>query len=559
MREGSHVNKFLTVITLLCITACGGGGSGREFAAPSLSLSDVTPAKGATDVPRTAAVVLTFSAPLDATTLSTSAITLAGPAVDGLAIGLSVAGNKLTVTPSSELSPLTSYTLTMGVGLRGSAGERLAGPVATSFTTGDRQWRTGVAIETGDVNIVEDPQIAVDGRGDAVVVWRRSDSNGTRVWSNGYTASSGWGTALAIGPTIDPGTQGPVRTPQVAMDASGNAIAVWPQSDGGNYKVWANRYTAGAGWGAAASIEPNASTVASDISAAPQIRFDANGNAIALWERSAGLYSHVWWNRYTAAAGWGTAAPVDNTAAVAGSAQIAFSTNGDAIAVWDQSDGASFHIWSSRYTAAAGSWGTARMIESDDAVQAFNAQIGIDAAGNALVVWIQSDGAMRNEVWSNRYTPLSGWDTARAISDHAGGAGSPQLAMDANGDALVVWRQSDSSTSFSIRWNRYVAASGWGTAAAIEPGDGAFAGDPQIACDSSGNALAVWEHENGAHTEIRSSRFTVGGGWAASLNAGNTGDVLDPVIALDSAGNGLAVWQQVDSSNIGLVWANRFE
>jgi hypothetical protein len=558
MKEGSHVNKLLTVITLLCITACGGGGDGQVATAP-LSLSEVTPAEGATGVPRTAAVVLTFSAPLDATTLSASAITLAGPAVDGQAIGLSVAGNKLTVTPSGELSPLTSYTLTIGIALRGSAGEQLTGPVTTSFKTGDRQWRTPVAIETGDVNIVEDPQIAVDARGDAVVVWRRSESNGTRVWSNRYTAGSGWGTALAIGPGIDPGTQGPVQTPQVAMDASGNAIAVWPQSDGGNYKIWANRYTAGAGWGTAASIEPNASTVASDISAAPLVRFDANGNAIALWERSAGLNSHVWWNRFTTVAGWSTAAPVDNTAAVAGSAQIAFSANGDAIAVWDRSDGAGFHIWSSRYAAAAGSWGTAQMIANDGAAQAFNAQIEIDAAGNALVVWIQSDSAMRTEIWSNRFTAVSGWDTARLVSDNAGGTGSPKLAMDASGNALVVWRQSDSSTSSSIRWNRYVAGSGWGTAAAIEPGDGTFVGDPQIACDSSGNALAVWEHESGVHTEIRSSRFMVGGGWAAALNAGNTGDVLEPVIALDSGGNGLAVWQQVDSPNIGLVWANRFE
>ena len=34
---------------------------------------------------------------------------------------------------------------------------------------------------------------------------------------------------------------------------------------------------------------------------------------------------------------------------------------------------------------------------------------------------------------------------------------------------------------------------------------------------------------------------------------------LDPVIAIDSAGNALAVWQQLDSANISLVWANRFE
>jgi hypothetical protein len=561
IREGSLVNKFLAVITLLCLGACGGGGGGNgggNVVMTPLSLADVTPAKGATGVQRAVAVVLTFSAPLDAATLSASGTTLAGPA-GSQPVGLSAVGNRLTVTPSGNLSPLTPYTLTVGIGLRGSAGEQLAGSVTTSFTTGDRQWQMAVSIETGDVNIAEDPQIAVDSRGDTVVVWRRPEGNGARVWSNRYTAGSGWGTALTIGPVIDPGTQGPVRTPQVAMDANGNAIAVWPQSDGGNYKIWANRYTAGTGWGAAVSIEPNASTVASDISAAPQVRFDGNGNAIALWERSDGANSHVWGNRYTTGAGWSTAARVDATAVEAGSAQLAFDAQGDAIAVWDQSEGAGFHIWSSRYTAAAGSWSTARMIENDDAVQAFNAQIGIDTAGNAVVVWIQSDSTTRTEIWSNRYTAADGWGTAHAISDTAGGAGSAQLAMDANGDALVVWRQSDSNTSFSIRWNRYAMGGGWGTAAAIEPGDGAFVGDPQIACDSNGNALTVWEHQNGAHTEIRSSRYTVAGGWAAALNAGTTGDVLEPVIAMDSAGDGVAVWQQVDGANVGLVLANRFE
>jgi hypothetical protein len=30
--------------------------------------------------------------------------------------------------------------------------------------------------------------------------------------------------------------------PQVAIDANGNALAVWYQSDGATYSVWANRY-----------------------------------------------------------------------------------------------------------------------------------------------------------------------------------------------------------------------------------------------------------------------------------------------------------------------------
>ncbi|MDB6105106.1 MAG: hypothetical protein JWO52_5105 [Gammaproteobacteria bacterium] len=552
------MNKFLAVITVICIAACG--GSGGEVTPVPLSLSDVTPAKGATAVLRTAAIVLSFSAPLDAATLSASTVTLAGPA-GSQPIGLSAAGNKLTVTPSSGLSPLTPYTLTIGVGLRGSAGEQLAGPVMTGFTTGDRQWQTAVPIETGDVSIAENPQIAINARGDAAAVWRRLDGQVTRTWSNRYTAGSGWGTAVAIGPDMGPAAPGPVRNPQVAIDANGNALAVWPQADGGNIRIWSNHYTTGMGWGTAGSIEVNASTGASDVSAVPQIKFDANGNSIALWERSDGVHSRVWSNRYTVGAGWNTAAiPIDDNGGEAGSAQIAFDANGDAIAVWDQLDNAGFHIWASRYTAAAGSWSTAQMIQSDDVVQAFGPQIGIDRAGNALVVWNQSHGAMQTEIWANRYAAANGgWGTAGRISDTAGGAGTPHIATDANGDALVVWPQFDNSTSSSVRWNRYTASTGWGTAAQIEPGNGTYVWDPQIACDPSGNALLVWDRADSVHSEIRSSRYTVSGGWAASVNAGSTGDVLYPVIVIDLAGNALALWQQSDGSHVSFLWANRFE
>src|SRR6266702_4369207 len=140
------------MMMLLCVAACGGGGGGGvgKVATPPLSLSDVTPAKGANGVQRTAVVVLTFSAPLDSTTLGASTITLAGPA-GNQQIATSVAGTKLTVTPGGALSAATPYTLTIGVGLRGSAGEQLASPVTTSFTTADRQWQTAATIETGNV------------------------------------------------------------------------------------------------------------------------------------------------------------------------------------------------------------------------------------------------------------------------------------------------------------------------------------------------------------------------------------------------------------------------
>jgi hypothetical protein len=295
----------------------------------------------------------------------------------------------------------------------------------------------------------------------------------------------------------------------------------------------------------------------------PQIKFDTNGNAIAVWARSdSTTTSHVWSNRYSAGSGWGAAARIDDDAVAASTAQIAFDTSGNAIAVWDQSDSAgSFHIWAKRYTAAASAWGTARMIPDTDTVQAFDAQIGIDTAGNALAVWAKSDGLQREtEIWASRYTANGDWGMAVRVSDPLADVGTPQVALDANGDAIVVWHQIEGSAhTTSVRWNRYTAGGSWGTAALIDTGDGSV-GDPQVASDPNGNAVAVWEQlGSGSHSEIRSSRYTVGSGWAATVNAGSTADVLQTALATDSAGNAIAVWQQIDSSNISIMWANRFE
>ena len=100
-------------------------------------------------------------------------------------------------------------------------------------------------------------------------------------------------------------------------------------------------------------------------------------------------------------------------------------------------------------------WDTSALIESDNAGDAYGAEIAIDANGNALAVWYQSDGT-RTNIWSNRYTPTTNtWGAAALIeTDNAGGAYTPQIAIDANGNAVAVWAQSD-GTHYSIWSNRY--------------------------------------------------------------------------------------------------------
>jgi len=110
------------------------------------------------------------------------------------------------------------------------------GPAPTSAT---KSWGTAALIETDNAGGAINPQVAFDASGNAVVVWQQSDGTRYNIWSNRYTASTGlWGTAALI----ETDNAGDANNPQVAIDASGNALAVWSQSDGTRYNIWSNMY-----------------------------------------------------------------------------------------------------------------------------------------------------------------------------------------------------------------------------------------------------------------------------------------------------------------------------
>ena len=98
-------------------------------------------------------------------------------------------------------------------------------------------WHMAELIETDNVGNAERPQVAADGSGNAVAVWRQFDGTYYNIWSNRYVAGTGWSTAQLI--ETDTGY---AAAPQVAVDGSGNAVAVWYQSDGTRNNIWSNRY-----------------------------------------------------------------------------------------------------------------------------------------------------------------------------------------------------------------------------------------------------------------------------------------------------------------------------
>ncbi|MBI5739468.1 MAG: hypothetical protein HZA16_02005 [Nitrospirae bacterium] len=410
-------------------------------------------------------------------------------------------------------------------------------------------WGAAVLIETDNAGDALGPQVAMDAQGNAMAVWYQHDGTRFNIWAVRYTAGSGWGAAGLI-ETEDAGS---ASGAQVAMDAQGNATAVWHQHDGVRTNVWANRHTAGTGWGEAVLIETDNTGSASGV----QVAMDAQGNATAVWQQSAGARTNVWANRYTAGTGWAEAALIetDNTGD-ASIPQVAMDAQGNATAVWRQADGARTNIWANRYTAGTG-WGTAVLVETDNTGSAYSPQVAMDAQGNATVVWHQYDGA-RYSIYSNRYTAGAGWEGAEPIeADNSGDAVGPQAAMDARGNAIAVWQQSD-GTRNNIWTSRHTAETGWGEAVLIETDNAGDALGPQVAMDAQGNAIAVWEQYDGTRFNIY-SLYMPGTGWGAAvlIETDNTGSASDPQVAMDAQGNATAVWYQHDGERFN-VWAGRY-
>ncbi len=409
------------------------------------------------------------------------------------------------------------------------------------------KWQTAELIETKAGNALS-PQVAMDLDGNAIAVWYQYD--GTRyIWANKYVKGTGWQTAERI--ETDNVADG--FYPQVAMDSDGNAIAAWQQNDGTRNNIWANRYVAGTGWQTPELIETDNAGSAFP----PQLAMDPNGNAIVIWYHNDGTRFNIWANRYIAGTGWQTADLIEtDNAGNAGSPQVAMDPNGNAIAAWYQNDGTRFNIWANRYVAGTG-WQTAELIETDNAGNAGSPQVAMDPNGNAIAAWYQNDGTRFN-IWANKYVAGTGWQTAELIeTDNAGNAGPPQVAMDPNGNAIAAWQQND-GTRNNIWANRYVAGTGWQTAELIETDNAGNASSPQVAMNPNGNVIAAWYQNDGTRNNIWANKYVAGTGWQTpELIETNVGNASSPQVAMDPNGNAIATWQQNDGTRNN-IWANRY-
>ncbi len=519
------------LVILIGFFGCG------ESAAPTVV--STTPAAETTDVDPDATIRVIFSTDMDEDTIDASTFTLqhAGLPVPGQ-VSYQAESRTATFTPAVRLSLLSSYDATVTAEIRDAGGTPLAADHAWSFVVRDGVWETAALLPIDAASNAEWPQVALDDGGNAVAVWRQSDGNRWSIWASQYLGATGWSTARLL----ETDDAGDARWPQIAMDGAGNAVVVWSQSSGtSTSNVWAARLT-GSGWESAELLETDDVADATE----PQVAVDGAGNAVVVWSQCVDYSCVLQANRFVPPTGWTGAEQVGE--GCGWHHRVGLDASGNGLAVWSDCGGP-INVRASRFVAGAG-WGPAELLELDDAGDAAFPELAVDAAGNGATVWTQTDGTLIR-VRANHFAPVSGWRGAQVLGSAVAGDAeeNPQVAAGPGG-AMAVWAQLATTGGNAMWVSQFSADSGWSAAESIAMDNG-YLSLPHVAMDAAGNAIAVWVRSRleGFTVDIHTRRFTASDSrWhaVAALGVSEGACLPGPSLAMNAAGSAVSVWCKSD-------------
>ena len=226
-----------------------------------------------------------------------------------------------------------------------------------------------------------DPQIAVAPSGEFVVTWQSVDVGGLGgVFARRYDAS---GNPLDVEWVVNSTTSGGQGGPDIAMLSTGEFIIVWDGNGAGDDAgIFYQRYAAD---GTPVGGETLVNVQTNGTHSMPSVDFDASGNFVITWSRSATGGPNIVARQFTAA---GVGGPVISVGGIAGSdwhSEVAVMDDGSFVVVWDN---ASFDdnrgVYARRFDASGTSLGSQWKVQEP---VIGDTDISADSAGNFVITW----------------------------------------------------------------------------------------------------------------------------------------------------------------------------
>jgi hypothetical protein len=376
------------------------------------------------------------------------------------------------------------------------------------------------------------PRAALDADGDAVIAWQRFDGTNDRIQARTLSAAGVLGTIETLSKSGQDAFD-----PQVSVDADGDAVVTWARL---NDSIQARPFSAAGVPGSRETLS-EAGEDASD----PRIAIDADGDAVVAWMRSDGTNNRIELRSLSAAGGLGPIETLSKAGEDAFDPQVSIDADGDAVATWTRSDGANSRI-QARTFSAAGVVGP-RQTLSDAGEDAFNSAVASDDDGDTVIAWERFDGTnVRIEARTLSAAGVLG--PVHILSDASRDAFDPHVAIDPDGDAVVTWWRFDGSHD-RVEARAISAAGVLGAIKTIsKAGQNALA--PQVALDADGDAVIAWQRSDGANERIQARTLSAAGVLDSIETLSEAGeDAFDPRLAVDADGNAVVTWVRFDGTS----------
>ncbi len=289
------------------------------------------------------------------------------------------------------------------------------------FTLATESWSTPVTISTAGIS-ANSPAICSDPSGNAIAVWGET---GGDIHSARYNAVTGiWSAPLLVSSGIAS------SAPQVSCDPSGNAIVVWSSFVAGFLEIQASYFDVGTmTWSAATVISPGGAS-----STNPQVSVDNSGDAVAVWRRSSDIQSSSF---DVGTMTWSAAANISSVGSTVDDPQVGTSAAGDAIAVWERS-APSVDIRAARYTKGGGWAAPVSIVPSastnSDPILAVNDSL------QAITVWEGFDG-VNVTIQASNFDPIGNTWSAVQDVDPGMVTLDTDVAIDNNGNGVAVFER----------------------------------------------------------------------------------------------------------------------
>jgi hypothetical protein len=277
------------------------------------------------------------------------------------------------------------------------------------------------------------PQVTADARGNAIAVWvNAQDGVGSVgiVQSAVRPAGGSWQAPTNISAAGDDGC-----SPQIAVDALGNAVALWLDSTRSTV-VGAVRAVGGA-WLAPTKVSRGGGPSSLSV---PRVAVDARGNAVAVWSRAKATESVIQAAVGARTGSWQLSVDIAELSTAAGpevaDPQVAVDARGNAVAVWTNVIVGNGTVVQSAVRPAGGAW-QERVDLSAAGQRSSAARVAVGAHGDAVAVWVNS-GAVDDSVLQGAVRPAGeDWQAPRTLSGSP--VGGADIAVDSGGNAIAVW------------------------------------------------------------------------------------------------------------------------